>query len=80
MILVGLGHAEKEILDWLGDVLQIGPDKIRSEDDFPLPCLVDAVEAVVKHPDIVAFFFRMKATGEEARSRFFKMVSDSSST
>lgn len=56
---MGATAARRPLANWIADVIGVAPGDFLDPDKFPLPIWLDVMEAVGKHPDVQAFFFRL---------------------
>jgi len=64
-VLVGsLTMNEDEVLDLIADVLQVERDALADPERFPMPCILDVLEALAQHMDLVGFLKRVQALTE----------------
>jgi hypothetical protein len=55
---------EDEVLDLIADVLQVERVELNDPERFPMPCVLDVLEALAKHQDLMGFIVRVQALTE----------------
>jgi len=64
-VLIGsLTANEDEVLTLIADVLGVTRDELNDPAVFPMPCVIDVLDALAKHQDLVGFVTRVQAMVE----------------
>ena len=59
-VIEALPKAQKPILDFLADILQIKPEDIRNPNLFPLQSITELIKALAAHPDMKEFLEQLR--------------------